>query len=117
MQFTPEGTRLVTCSSDGMVKLIELGGSEIFSVNLREPLQYAHSFFLWLIIYRCLTTDGELLLLGGADGILRIWTLKSGAEIKQIKSSEPISTISCSTNGSLVVLGSGSSIRVHKNKL
>ena len=39
LQFTPEGTRLVTCSSDGFVKLIELNGSEIFSVNIREPLK------------------------------------------------------------------------------
>ena len=39
IQFTPEGNRIVTCSKDNTVKVIELGGSEIFSVNLRETMK------------------------------------------------------------------------------
>ncbi len=63
---------MVTCSSDRTWKLIESGGSEIFSINLGDNL-------------RCLTCDGHTLLLGGDSGVLRVWNMQSGEEEKQIK--------------------------------
>ena len=52
--------------------------------------------------------------MGGQDGILRVWTLKSGSELKQIKGSEPIHCITVSDNGDTVAVGSNSSIRIYK---
>jgi WD40 repeat protein len=64
-----------------------------------------------------LRTDGDNLLLGGLDGILRIWTLRTGSEMKQIKgSSDAIESIAVSKDGSTVVLGASNSIRVLKIK-
>jgi WD40 repeat protein len=40
IQFTPDGTRIVSCASDHTVKVMELGGTEIFSVDIRETMKY-----------------------------------------------------------------------------
>ncbi len=40
VQFTPDGARIVTCSSDCTVKVLELGGTEIFSVDLQDRMKY-----------------------------------------------------------------------------
>lgn len=40
VKFTPDGNRIITCSLDGTFKVIELGGSEVFSVDLKEKLRY-----------------------------------------------------------------------------
>jgi len=103
IQFTPDGSRIITCSSDKLAKVIESGGSEIFSVNAGESL-------------RSLKTNGEILLLGGDEGVLRIWNLKDGTEIKQLKhpSKKPITSIACSKNGDNVVTASVGTIYLFK---
>ncbi len=57
------------------------------------------------------------MLLGGKDGILRLWTLKLGAEVKQFKNgSDEINCVAVSKDGSTVAVGASNQIRVYKKK-
>jgi len=104
VQFTPDGKKIVTCSNDRHFKVIDLTGVELFDADLGESL-------------KCLKTDGNSLLLGGERGILRLWDLKAGVEVKQWKcNSEQIQSLECSTNGETVIVSCGASIRVYRIK-
>lgn len=104
VQFTPDGSRVVTCSDDQNLKILEIGGSEIFSINLGTSL-------------KCLQNNGEYVLVGGEDGTLFIYDLRSGVELRKIKGNEPINCLLCSDDGETLVVGGNGNIRVFiKNK-
>lgn len=65
---------------------------------------------------RCFATDGTLLLIGGDNGLFRIWDIKSGTQVKQIKSPEPVTSIAVSKNGDKVITGGAGTIRLYTSK-
>jgi factor associated with neutral sphingomyelinase activation len=105
IQYLPDGRRIISCSGDGFLKIIENTDTEIFSIPLKENL-------------KCFTTNGEILILGSEEGTLRVWDLKSATEKFQLKGNplEPISTVICSFNKEIIILGSIGTIKVFKCK-
>jgi len=101
IKFTPDGSRVISCSTDGSFKVIEVAsGAEPYSFDVGAKIT-------------CFETDGENLLLGMEDGTLRLWDLKSGIEIKQFKGNEPIDSLIVSERGNTVVVGCNGTIRVY----
>jgi len=81
LRFTPDG-RLVTVGKDHCLKVWNIEGQEIFNIDLSEVLNSIY-------------TNGEQLLIGGEDGILRLWNLFTGEETNQYKTeiSTPLNCI------------------------
>eukprot|EP00026_Physarum_polycephalum_P001800 Phypoly_transcript_01803.p1 GENE.Phypoly_transcript_01803~~Phypoly_transcript_01803.p1 ORF type:complete len:984 (+),score=105.94 Phypoly_transcript_01803:185-3136(+) len=95
VKFTPDGSRVITCSEDQRIKVLEVRGAEIVSIDAAEPL-------------RALDTDGQTLFVGGESGIVRMWDIRSGLEThldNDIKADEPLSYITMSTQGDVMVSG------------
>jgi WD40 repeat protein len=105
VKFTPDSTRVVSCSTDKVLKVLDISGSEIFSAKIGCEL-------------KCMLTDGSTLFVNGPPGYLKIWNLKTGTEVKQIKGhSEFVNAIVVSRNGSIIVTGcKGGMIRTYKHK-
>eukprot|EP01133_Synstelium_polycarpum_P001397 gene1397-1613_t len=95
--FTPDGTRILATCIDGSIKLISIEGSEIFSGSIDDQIN-------------CLDTDGASMVVGCERG-LRIWSLASGTELKDLSSQtdDSVQSINVSLcNGKTTVLvGSG----------
>eukprot|EP01119_Soliformovum_irregulare_P011407 TRINITY_DN2849_c1_g1_i1.p1 TRINITY_DN2849_c1_g1~~TRINITY_DN2849_c1_g1_i1.p1 ORF type:complete len:891 (-),score=264.62 TRINITY_DN2849_c1_g1_i1:87-2759(-) len=101
VKFTPDGGRIVTGSNDGSLKILEVGGSEIFNLNLGTPI-------------RALQTNGDHVIVGGDDGVLRVFNMKSGVESGNWKGNDPIHAIICSDDGENLILGSQGTIRLFR---
>jgi len=95
LKFTPDGTRVVTCSDDQHIKVFELRGAEITSLHAGEPL-------------KALDTDGATLFAGGESGVVRVWDMTSGTEKAELEGdtkAEGLSNITVSPKGNLMVTG------------
>jgi len=95
VKFTPDGSRVITCSEDQHLKVLEVRGAEIISIDAEEPL-------------RTLDSDGQTLFVGGESGIVRMWDLRSGVENQldlDVKAEEPLSYITVPIPGDIMVSG------------
>jgi len=101
IKFTDDG-RLITTGTDNCLKVFDSLGQESFQIDLGEAL-------------RCMATNGDHLLLGGDDGVLRAWSLLSTKEIEKLQkqNSTPITSIWTSINGDVVVTGDDSGALSH----
>jgi len=93
VKFTRDDSRVVSCSEDRHVKVLDLRGTDISLIDTKESL-------------KAMDTDGNTLFLGGENGIVRVWDMARGIETCPLigaKEEEPISNITVSTTGSLVV--------------
>lgn len=107
--FTPDGARVITCSEDMHIKVLELRGAEIIALDGGEPL-------------RTLATDGGALFAGGDSGVVRLWDIRSGLEASldqdHFKADEPLSYITVAPQGDMMVSGtSGGLISIWKTKM
>jgi hypothetical protein len=51
IQFTPDSSRILTCSADGVFKVLEVGGVEIFSKDIQVPIKYFSFLFFSFIFF------------------------------------------------------------------
>eukprot|EP01104_Vermistella_antarctica_P008506 TRINITY_DN212_c0_g5_i5.p1 TRINITY_DN212_c0_g5~~TRINITY_DN212_c0_g5_i5.p1 ORF type:complete len:1247 (-),score=410.29 TRINITY_DN212_c0_g5_i5:2155-5895(-) len=73
VKFTPDGRRIISCSSDQTLKVIDIvSGVDMMTMNTGEPLT-------------CLATDGQSVLIAGERGRLRKWELQTGTEVNLTK--------------------------------
>eukprot|EP01112_Ceratiomyxa_fruticulosa_P018129 TRINITY_DN5758_c0_g1_i1.p1 TRINITY_DN5758_c0_g1~~TRINITY_DN5758_c0_g1_i1.p1 ORF type:complete len:946 (+),score=197.65 TRINITY_DN5758_c0_g1_i1:1578-4415(+) len=88
VKFSTDGNRVVTCSEDRHIKIIEVGvGAEIWGCDAGESL-------------KCLSTDGNQLFVGGESGLVRKWDLASGEEDTEINLSVNRESVNCVCVGS-----------------
>ncbi|EGG18026.1 BEACH domain-containing protein [Cavenderia fasciculata] len=80
VRFTPDGKRIVISCIDGSIKLIGIEGSEIFSGTVNDQIN-------------CFETDGTSMVFGCERGI-RIWSLATGTELRDLSSVSDESVIS-----------------------
>ncbi|XP_014249763.1 protein FAN-like isoform X1 [Cimex lectularius] len=94
IQFSADGTKLVTCSDDRTLKVYDLcTGTVVFSKCLIQKL-------------KCLAWDGKTLLIGGAHGSLYLWDLVNVTLVKEIKAHNgAILSICVADDGGVVVTG------------
>eukprot|EP00002_Diphylleia_rotans_P033924 TRINITY_DN7258_c0_g1_i1.p1 TRINITY_DN7258_c0_g1~~TRINITY_DN7258_c0_g1_i1.p1 ORF type:complete len:928 (-),score=199.57 TRINITY_DN7258_c0_g1_i1:277-3060(-) len=93
IRITPDSTKIITCSSDGTIKMFGIGGTEVLSIDTQE-------------IATCIVTDGQVLVAGCQDGKLRAWDIRHGDEIGCFAgSSSPITCIAAGlTEDSLCIV-------------
>jgi len=101
VKFTDDG-RLISTGVDNCLKVFDPLGQESFQIDLG-------------VAFRCMATNGEQLLLGGDEGVLRAWNLLSTEEIhKHTKeNTTPITSMRASINGDVVVAGDESGAITH----
>eukprot|EP01083_Nonionella_stella_P088211 245671_1 len=101
LQVTPDGKRLISCSSDGSVAVIDIGSVQKMSeISTDERLS-------------SLASDGEWILTGGELGEIRFWQdhASSWREVRQLQGPlpDPIACFAVSNNGNVIVTGSSES--------
>ncbi|CAH1391564.1 unnamed protein product [Nezara viridula] len=94
LQFSPDSTKLVSCSEDQSLKVFDLcTGTTVFSKCHVEKL-------------KCLTWDGTTLLVGGAQGSLYLWDLINVILVKQFEAHQgAVLSITAADDGSVIVTG------------
>ncbi|EFA76401.1 BEACH domain-containing protein [Heterostelium album PN500] len=103
VKFTPDGLRIIASSTDGSIKMIGIEGSEIFNGSIDDQIN-------------CFDTDGISMVVGCENG-LRLWSLSSGNEIKDLSSvnSDSVQSINVSfnSNGKVTLLTGAGSGTIH----
>uniref|UniRef100_A0A1B6CKQ1 WD repeat-containing protein 55 homolog n=1 Tax=Clastoptera arizonana TaxID=38151 RepID=A0A1B6CKQ1_9HEMI len=94
VKFSPDGTKLVTCSDDKSFKVFDTTtGMQLFNKTLNEEL-------------KCLAWDGYCLILGGFAGNLYIWDLINVALIETIAAHDgAVLCLALSENRSVILSG------------
>uniref|UniRef100_A0A146LEF4 Protein FAN n=2 Tax=Lygus hesperus TaxID=30085 RepID=A0A146LEF4_LYGHE len=94
IDFSPDGTRLVTCSDDRTLKVFDLcTGTVVFSKCLVQKL-------------KCLVWDGKTLLVGGAQGNIYLWDLVNVNLVKEFQAhTGAVLCICASDDGGVVITG------------
>jgi factor associated with neutral sphingomyelinase activation len=92
VKFAPDGKRVITCSEDQHIKVLEVRGAEIVCMDAHEPI-------------RALDTDGQTMFVGGESGIVRMWDIRSALEshLDVVKADEPLSYITMAAQGDVMV--------------
>jgi len=94
--FCDDGGRIVSSGDDNCLKVFDIGSGvqEMFQIEMGEMI-------------RCSTISSDNLLLGGDDGILRLWNLLTYDEIAHLSkpSDVPLCSISVSEKNSVIVTG------------
>lgn len=44
VQFSPDSNRILSCSNDGHLRVTEIGGSELLTADLKNPLKFRFIF-------------------------------------------------------------------------
>ena len=108
LTFTNDG-RLITTGADNSLKVFDTGGQEIFQIEMGDALRYvAHIELLFHSdIFRCAFTNGDQLLLGGDEGVLRAWNLIAYEELAKLckPTQVPIVSIDASESGNVTITG------------
>ncbi len=102
--FSPNGTRILTGSSDGTAKLWEVAsGRELFT--LREHTNGATS--------ACFSPDGKHILTGSDDSTAKVWDAATGRELLTLEGhSGSVTSVCFSPDGKRILTGSGDTAKV-----
>ncbi|OLT59008.1 WD40 repeat domain-containing protein [Moorena bouillonii] len=92
---TPDGTRVISGSSDNTVKVWNLNtGAEIFTLKGHSARVHAVA----------VTPDGTRIISGASDHTVRVWSLATGKEIQRFNGhSHPVVAVAVTPNGKEVV--------------
>lgn len=71
IQFTPDGSHLVSSANDGSVRVWELGSGQCVATTMHGSAVRAVG----------LHPSGQYMVSGGSDGVVRIWNLLSGSSV------------------------------------
>jgi WD40 repeat protein len=91
IEFSPDGTLLLTAGADGAVRLWEPGtGTEVRSLTGHlGPVNAAH-----------FSPDGTTVVTGGSDGTVRLWDTATGAEALIMRTAGPsVGSLAFSSDG------------------
>lgn len=106
MRFSNDGTKLVTASADGKVRIWSVPGwklLETFSGH-KGPVRWAE-----------FSPNGRLVVSGGEDDTVRIWSAEDGKLVQTLSESRnPIDTVSFSPNGEFAAATTGHYVLVWK---
>ncbi len=94
MSFSSDGTKLVTASADGEVRIWSVPGWKLLETlsGHKGPVRWAE-----------FSPNGRLVVSGGEDDTVRIWSADDGKLIQTLSEShDPIDTVSFSPNGEFV---------------
>jgi WD40 repeat protein len=96
--LTPDGTRIVTGSSDKTARVWNAGtGEELFQLR-------GHTGAIWSV---ALTPDGTRIVTGSDDNTARVWNAGTGAELLQLKGhTGTIRSVALTPDGTRIVTGS-----------
>jgi len=99
VEFTPDGTRLVTAIDNGTVK--------IWDVDKRKPdsTLSVHEGATWAT---SVSADGKLLATGHDDGSVHIVDLGSGETVRSFKAEGPVRTLKFAPKGTSLAVGTRS---------
>jgi glucose/arabinose dehydrogenase len=103
MNFSSD-SHLAVASNDGMVKLWDIkpttqseGSTDPVLLTQLNGHQGAVSTIRF-------SPDGKLIATGGADGTVRLWTIK-GQQLNEVRHQDPVSTVRFSPDGKLIATG------------
>lgn len=99
IQFLGEG-RLLTCSLDGTLKLVEVTGREILSMDTSSPA-------------KCLWGESEIGLVGKEDGNVGVYNLLMGEEMHSYPHPAPVDCLVGVSGSSSPFFVSGSQGKIH----
>jgi len=105
IEFSPDGSLLLTAGADGTVRLWEPEtGTEVASLSGHlGPVNAAH-----------FSADGQTIATGGADGTVRLWEVSSGTEKLMLQEAgSAVGSIAFSGDGRLAVLGADRTVRIY----
>ena len=96
--FSPDGSRVVTASSDQTAKVWEAkSGAEVLTLKGYTGLVRSATF----------SPDGSRVVAGSVDGTAKVWDAKNGVEVLTLKGhTDRVNSASFSPDGSQVVTGS-----------
>ena len=108
-QFLPDGSGLVTGSSDGF---IEIWDPESRYTDLRQDLPYQKADEILMhdaaVLALAVSNDGAMLGTGSADGMIKVWKVDDGKCLRQFENAHrgAISCLDFSSDASHVLSGS-----------
>ena len=96
VEFSPDGSRLLTASHDGTARLWDIDGVLTTTLRHRYPPVFA-----------VFSPDGTRAVTGGGDAVAHVWDVASGREIATIKTGGgPLQHAAFSPDGRLVATAS-----------
>ncbi|KIJ13695.1 hypothetical protein PAXINDRAFT_13451 [Paxillus involutus ATCC 200175] len=96
MAYLPHGGRLVSCSSDGTVRIWDVENGE------QEGISMVHDGWIWGL---AVTRDGKRILSGGQDEVLRVWDVETHQAIAEWRHEAAIFCVAVSPDDQLLASG------------
>ncbi|KAF8835851.1 WD40 repeat-like protein [Paxillus ammoniavirescens] len=96
MTYLPHGGRLVSCSSDGTVRIWDVENGE------QEGISMTHDGWIWGL---AVTRDGKRILSGGQDEVLRVWDVETHQAIVEWRHEAAIFCVAVSPDDQLLASG------------
>jgi WD40 repeat protein len=97
--FNPDGTRIVTASRDGIVRLWSPERSS------REPLKMFRHPHQAVVFSAAFSPDGSRIVTAAGDGVARVWSIDSGESL-DLRHTEQVNDAAFSPSGAMVVTAS-----------
>ncbi|XP_078683491.1 apoptotic protease-activating factor 1-like [Branchiostoma floridae x Branchiostoma belcheri] len=104
VKYSPDGTKLVCCSGEGLVKILD----SISGVEL-------HTFTAHTDSVRCcdISSDGSLVVSASTDGTAVVWNTKSGKQITTYRGHNRSALSACSFKPESHVVASSADYQIH----
>jgi len=103
VEFSPDGRRLLTGSSDKTVKLHDLeAGTDDAAVEFKHPDGVRKA--LW-------GNDENTFITGGQDGAVRVWDVRSQQQTQEIMCSDLVMDMELSANGDILTVAAGKEVK------
>jgi WD40 repeat protein len=96
LEFTPDGTRLLSSGADAKVRVWDLAGK-------KEVTSFGEGFSSLCCV--AISPDGRTVAAGGSDNLVRLWDLATGSLLDKLEHSNWIQSIVFSPDGSQLASG------------
>lgn len=106
MRFSNDGTKLVTASADGLVRIWSIPGWKLLKTlsGHKGPVLWAE-----------FSPHGRLVVSGGEDGTVRIWSVQDGKLVQTLEESPaPVVTVCFSPDGNYIAASTDHNVLIWK---